>query len=169
MKASDFFPSIAADTVAATKGTGLFPSVMMGQAALEGGYGESLLAKKYNNHFGIKASAGWHGSIVALDTTEYVHDKPIKVKSDFRSYDNRESGFADRVRFLQVNPRYAKAGVFAAKTPEDQLKALIKAGYATDPNYVSKVMAIIKANNLTKYDGTQPATPAAAPADTKKK
>lgn len=133
-------------------GMHLFPSIMIAQAALESGNGKSLLAAKYNNHFGIKASKGWKGKTADLPTSEVVSGKSVKVKAAFRAYDNIYQGFDDRVNFLRVNPRYAKAGVFTAQTPEEQAHALLRAGYATDPAYPQKLITIINTYDLKKFD-----------------
>ncbi|RFZ84766.1 hypothetical protein DYU05_03940 [Mucilaginibacter terrenus] len=151
-----YIKSIAADAVEAAAGTNLFPSVMIAQAALESGNGVSVLAKKYNNHFGIKASAGWTGAIAYLPTTEYIRNVATKVKGAFRSYSSLIDGFVDRINFLKKNSRYTKAGVFTAASPEAQAKALQAAGYATDPQYATKIVGIINSYNLKQYDTAQP-------------
>ncbi|MGN7988662.1 glycoside hydrolase family 73 protein [Pedobacter sp. 22226] len=155
-----YIESIKDAVITATSGTTLFPSVMLAQAALEGGNGASVLAKKYNNHFGIKASGSWKGLTVVMPTTEYVKGVAIKVQATFRAYASLLDSFLDRVNFLKVNSRYAKNGVFSAKTPEDQAKALQKAGYATDPNYANLIINIIKTYNLKQYDTAEAKTEA---------
>lgn len=125
---------------------------MIAQACLESNYGQSRLSTLHHNYFGIKASAGWKGNTVIYQTKEYVNNKPITIKQPFRSYQTLIAGFADRVRFLQVNKRYMINGVFSSKTPEDQAKAFLKAGYATDPAYPQKLISIIEKHNLRKYD-----------------
>jgi len=152
----NYIKNIATSAAEAAFGTNLFPSVMIAQAALESGNGASVLAKKYNNHFGIKASTGWTGKIAALPTTEYINNVAKKVTASFRAYSSMLEGFADRINFLKKNTRYTKAGVFAAPTPEDQAKALFKAGYATDPLYATKLISIINTYNLKQYDGVVP-------------
>lgn len=130
--------------------TSLFPSVLIAQAILEGNNGNSLLAKKYHNHFGIKASKGWSGKVVSLNTKEVFNGNSIQIKDGFRVYDTLEEGFLDRNNFLIQNPRYKKAGVFDALTAETQAEALQKAGYATDPNYANKLIQIINGSGRLK-------------------
>lgn len=130
-----------------TQGSGIFPEVMMAQAILESSgrvdgqwfVGQSLLARAGNNYFGIKASPGWKGEVISLRTGEYLNGQRVTVTGQFRKYPTVMDSFRDYVRFLKENPRYEKAGVFAATTPAAQTAALQRAGYATDPNY-SKIL-----------------------------
>jgi len=135
-----------------TAGTGLFASLMIAQACLESANGVSFLARVHNNHFGIKSNPAWKGATVSLPTTEDVKGKTIATTAVFRSYATLEDGFADRNHFLQVNHEYREAGVFTAATPEDQAKALVRAGYATDPEYAVKLSQLIMQFNLKQYD-----------------
>jgi flagellum-specific peptidoglycan hydrolase FlgJ len=140
-----------------TAGTGIFPEVMLAQAILESSgkvngtwlVGQSLLSKAANNYFGIKASAGWTGSTISLKTGEVIDGKKVTVTGVFRKYPTIIDSFKDYIKFLQVNPRYKAAGVFSASTPSQQIAALAKAGYATDPNYASLLNSII--NGFKKY------------------
>ena len=70
----------------------------------------------------------------------------------FRAYDSIHDSIIDRCKFLQENSNYVNAGVFSATTPQEQCQALKNAGYATDPDYVSKLVGIINNYNLTVYD-----------------
>lgn len=148
----DYIKKFTNVAIKAAKGTGLFPSLFLAQAILESANGKSLLASKYNNHFGIKASKGWTGKVVAINTREVINGQEIYVKANFRYYNNPLESFKDRVKFLLQNRRYKKAGVFTAPTPEQQAQALQKAGYATDPNYSKLLSAIIKKHNLKTLD-----------------
>lgn len=130
----------------------LFASLAIAQAALESGSGRSELSKEYNNHFGIKANPAWKGKVVSMRTREVYNQKDVLVVDGFRVYDSIEDSFADRNRFLARNRRYTTNGVFSATTPQGQARALQKAGYATDPDYSAKLIGIIKANNLERYD-----------------
>ncbi len=139
------------------KGTGLFPSLMMAQAILEssdvkGVPGNSTLARVYNNHFGIKADKNWKGKKVNLITREVFEGQSVILGDYFRVYDEPLHSFQDRVEFLKKNSRYAKAGVFTAKTPEQQAQSLKDAGYATDPQYAIILSSLIKKHNLSELD-----------------
>lgn len=156
MKPSEFFKKYATDAVIAANGTAIFPSVMLAQAALESGWGESGLTKKANALFGIK-SAGqkspyWDGGVYTSGTVEYQDGQRVSVTSGFRAYSSVGQSLKDYVYFLQHEKRYANHGVFSAQTPEDQVKALKAAGYATDPNYASKLISIISQYGLKQYD-----------------
>ncbi len=141
--------------ISVTKGTGLFPSVMMAQAILESSDGNSELAKKYNNHFGIKADSSWRGDVINMNTGEYLQGQYVTIKDGFRVYENPKDSFDDRVTFLQENPRYEKAGVFSASTPKEQIQALQNAGYSTSPNYASTLLSIMTKYNLFSLDELQ--------------
>ncbi len=141
--------------LSATKGTGLFPSVMMAQAILESGDGNSELARKYNNHFGIKSDASWKGDTINMNTGEYFDGNYTMINDGFRVYEDPKDSFFDRVQFLQENPRYTKHGVFTAESPETQVHALQNAGYSTSPNYATTLLNIIGQYNLTSLDELQ--------------
>lgn len=141
--------------VNAAKGTGLFPSLFMAQAILESGNGQSSLARKYNNHFGIKSSKGWKGKVVDMKTREVFNGKDVYIKDGFRWYNDPWDSFTDRVAFLKKNKTYANHGVFTAKTPEEQADALQRAGYATAPNYAAVLKKIIRDNNLKALDSME--------------
>ena len=140
---------LAVDT---SKGTGLFPSVFLAQAIVESGNGESELAKKYNNHFGIKADKSWKGKKVNMDTREVVGGQEEMQGAWFRVYDSAKESYRDRVKFLTENKRYKNAGVFDAKTPMEQLKALKSAGYATDPRYAEIINDVLEKEKLGTLD-----------------
>ena len=129
---------------------GLFPSVLIAQAALESGWGQSELATKYNNLFGVKKGSSWTGRTVNLPTREVINGVSQTVRADFRVYPSWQDSIADRNRLLLTLNRYAN--VRSAKTPEAQVQALKAAGYATGENYVSSLMNTINANGLTRYD-----------------
>jgi flagellum-specific peptidoglycan hydrolase FlgJ len=150
------------DALRATKGTKLFPEVLVTQLILESGYSPSKLARDANNWFGIKAGSAWTGKVISAPTLEVINKRTVKIPGNwkiynsrtdavrdgqltsslFRVYSDRVAGFAGWVKFLYDNPRYSRAGVFQAKTVVDQFAALARAGYATDPQYVAKLSAI---------------------------
>lgn len=143
--------------VAITNGTGIFPEVMAAQSIIEsqgkvnGNYepGASQLAKLANNYFGIKDSSTWKGETITLKTGEIYNGQPVIVAGRFRKYATPLDSFKDYVKFLKSNPRYSSAGVFTAKTPQEQSAALLKAGYATNPAYASLIDAV--AAGVKKY------------------
>lgn len=126
-----------------TKGTGIFPEVLLARAIIEsqgpvnGTYlvGASTLSRKANNYFGIKADSSWKGNTITLPTGEYNKAGQRYVINDkFRAYNSLEESMADFVKFLQQNKRYANAGLFTAPTIAEQNLRLYKAGYFTDPS-----------------------------------
>ena len=147
----------AKDMIDASQGTGLFPSVMMAQGILESGNGKSQLAAKYNNHFGIKCQCRacpcfLLGQYVELPTKEEVNGRVITITDKFRSYKNTYDSFVDRISFLKENTRYKNAGVFSARTPQEQTAALQKAGYATASSYSNQLNQLISRYNLERLD-----------------
>jgi len=128
---------------------GFFRSVIIAQAAIESNWGRSSLSAKYNNYFGIKASKSWKGKTVNMKTGEVFDGKQVTINSNFRVYDSLAESIRDRNRLLRM-PRYK--AVEPAATPQAQAEAIKTAGYCTATNYVTSIMATIKANNLTQYD-----------------
>lgn len=151
MNKADFFKKVAA--AAPANMHGLYVSVMLAQAALESGYGTSWISKPpYYNLFGIKADSSWKGARVNAATHEYINGAMVPQNSDFRAYNNYRQSVKDYITFLENNSRYRKNGVFDAKTPEQEAKALQAAGYATAPNYANTLISIIETNGLKEYD-----------------
>lgn len=143
----DFFDTlgpIAADY----KSYGLYPSVMLAQAALESQFGESQLSFDYHNYFGIKAH-GHHRS-VRLSTTEYYSDEPTTITDSFCVYNSPKDCFTDYAELLTENENYSD--VIGAASPAMAARALQQAGYATDPAYASKLVQLINEYNLTRFD-----------------
>lgn len=128
---------------------GFFKSVIIAQAAIESNWGRSVLSSRYNNYFGIKASKSWRGKTVNMKTGEVFDGKQVTINSNFRVYDSLAESIRDRNSLLRM-PRYK--AVELATTPRAQAEAIKAAGYCTAINYVSSIMAIISANNLTQYD-----------------
>ncbi|MFJ7850793.1 glycoside hydrolase family 73 protein [Peribacillus sp. NPDC097206] len=126
----------------------VLPSVAIAQAALESSWGTSGLSKKYNNLFGIKGN--YSGNSSAMRTWEVYGGVTYKITANFRSYPNWSTSIKDYGSFLNVNGRYKKALGFT--NYKAQIKAIHEAGYATDPDYQAKIISIIEANNLVKYD-----------------
>lgn len=130
----------------------LYPSVLLAQAVLESANGNSALAKRANNHFGIKKGVGWNGDVLDFNTREYQGGQWVTVKAPFRKYATVTDSFRDRNRFLARNPRYTNNGVFSAADQVQQCKALLRAGYATDPEYATKLIALIDRYDLRRFD-----------------
>jgi len=126
---------------------GIDPTVLVAQAALETGWGKSIMRQQdgssSHNLFGIKAQGSWKGPEARAITSEFRDGKMVKETADFRSYSSYADSFHDLVSLLQNNDRY-KEVVNSADNPEQFVKELQKAGYATDPDYASKISQIAK-------------------------
>ena len=127
----------------AIKGSGIFFPVAIGQKAFESGYGKKI-PKGSNNFGGIKYNPDLAGVVgyVLADTTEFVKGKKVNIKQKFSKFKDVESGIKGYVEVLK-KPMYAKA--LQAKTPEEQIKLLGKAGYSTAPTYATMLMPLIEA------------------------
>ena len=131
---------------------GVDPTYLVAQAALETGWGKSIIKQgdgsSSYNLFGIKTHNTWGGDSARVMTTEYQNGKPVKEAASFRSYESFAHSFEDYVSFLQSNGRYEKA-LSSTANPEQFARELQKAGYATDPQYARKVSQI--ARKLSTY------------------
>ncbi len=145
----EFMATMLPMAESAAKRLGVEPSYLVAQAALETGWGKSMIRQKdgSNSHnlFGIKAS-GWGGESAQVRTTEYVNGKPVKQTAGFRAYDSFEQSFNDYVDLLQNSGRYQSAIEVADSSGNSEhfMRELQKAGYATDPQYASKVNQIAR-------------------------
>jgi mannosyl-glycoprotein endo-beta-N-acetylglucosaminidase/stage II sporulation protein P len=154
---NDYIQKYGQDMVDASAGAGLFPSVMMAQGILESGNGQSTLASKYNNHFGIQCLCTacpcyLYGERVNLLSSEEINGVNVPKMEWFRTYATPYDGFADRVKFLQENKRYTTGGVFSATSPQEQADALKASGYATESNYANQLKRLISDYNLESLD-----------------
>jgi flagellar protein FlgJ len=132
---------------AASASTGIPARFMLGQAALETGWGKAEIrgADGQNSHnlFGIKAGASWKGQTVDIVTTEYVNGKPQKQVESFRAYDSYADSFRDYANLLRGNARYQNV-IAQGQDAAGFAQGLQQAGYATDPNYAQKLMSVIR-------------------------
>jgi len=131
----------------AAKRIGIDPRYLVAQAALETGWGKSVMRQadgsSSHNLFGIKATGNWQGAEARAITSEFRDGQFVKETAAFRSYDSYQDSFHDLVSLLQNNSRY-KDAVSAADNPEQFAKELQKAGYATDPDYARKIISIAR-------------------------
>lgn len=147
-----FIQKIALFAIADMKNTFIPASLIIAQAALESAWGTSGLTKKGNNLFGIKGK-GPAGSCT-MPTTEYVNGKPIKVDAAFRAYNNWGESIADHTKLILNGVswdrnKYKKVIGVDGKTAAREIQ---RAGYATDPKYADKLIAIMDDYNLYQYD-----------------
>ncbi len=143
----EFSDKLANHAEAASKATGIPAKFMLGQAALESGWGKREIkgsdGTNSNNLFGIKAGADWKGKTVDVATTEYVNGKPQRKVEKFRAYESYADSFKDYAKLITNNPRYEKV-LASGGDAASFAQGLQKAGYATDPNYATKLASIIK-------------------------
>ncbi|MEO0435484.1 MAG: flagellar assembly peptidoglycan hydrolase FlgJ [Pseudomonadota bacterium] len=134
----------------AAKRLGVDADLLLAQSALETGWGAKVLQTASTgtaqsgssfNFFNIKASSDWHGASVAHTTLEFKDGISQREQARFRAYSSAEESFRDYVDFVSGSPRYATAVQLAAD-PEAYIRELQTAGYATDPAYADKVLAI---------------------------
>lgn len=148
----EFQEKLSADAEAASKATGIPAKFMLGQAALESGWGrreiKTLDGSTSHNIFGMKANSKWKGKTVDAVTTEYVNGVAYRKVEKFKAYDSYADAFKDYAKLLTKNPRYENV-IANAKDATSFAVGLQKAGYATDPQYASKLTKIIKQTMAT--------------------
>lgn len=124
---------------------GVDANILLAQAALETGWGQSVIkneqGKSSFNLFNIKADKSWGGQQTRVSTLEFANGVARKEMAGFRSYDSYKASFDDYVDFIQSNPRYSEA-LKKADNAAQYVRELQKAGYATDPRYAEKIMNI---------------------------
>lgn len=119
-------------------------SIILAQGLLESGAGQSTLAKKSNNHFGIKCGSSWKGKTVR-------HHDDARNEC-FRAYKNSKESYDDHARFLTSGSRYAFLFKLDIMDYKAWAKGLKKTGYATDPSYANRLIQIIEDYELYQYD-----------------
>jgi hypothetical protein len=128
--------------------TGIPASIKLAQGMFESGFGQSVLAKQGNNHFGIKCKTEWTG-----ETIYYSDDS---LNECFRKYPSAYESYKDHSDFLLSRERYAFLFSLPAGDYMGWAEGLKKAGYATDPRYKEKIIDIIKTYELHAYDNICP-------------
>jgi len=121
-------------------------AVAIAQAALESNWGLSLLARAYNNLFGIKAGS-WKGKTITLPTIEYVKGEPTVTQARFRWYDSWQLCIVDYAEIIHSRWWYQEALKYldnADKFLDCLLSKPRKPGWSTDPKYFIKVKTIGK-------------------------
>ncbi|MFC5402118.1 glycoside hydrolase family 73 protein [Cohnella soli] len=154
MKPAAFIARLAPEAIRArSEGSPLFPSVRLAQNMLETGC-------NLNGHFNLggfkvgdgKPNAWWRGSVYSTATWEVIGGKRIETVAVWRSYSSVYDFYRDQDR-LFATARYAR--VCAAQTPSAQAEALFACGYATDPDYASKLKSIMVGYGLYRFDGAE--------------
>ncbi len=142
----------AATAVSEMRRTGIPASITLAQGMLESANGQSDLAKKANNHFGIKCHE-WKGAT-------FIADDDRKGEC-FRKYSSAEESYKDHSDFLRYRDRYKPLFGLQITDYKGWAYGLKQAGYATDPNYPTKLIDLIETYNLTRFDSDKgiPDTP----------
>ena len=140
-----FQEKLAAHADEAAAATGIPAKFMLGQAALESGWGKREIKNadgtSSHNLFGIKAGSSWQGATTQVMTTEYTDAQAQKQVEAFRVYPNDEAAFSDYARLMRSRPGYA--AVRSASDAPQAAVALQQGGYATDPRYAQKLISVM--------------------------
>lgn len=139
----DYIAAYADMAVAEMHRSGVPASITLSQGLLESGAGASTLATEGNNHFGIKCHKDWQGETMLRDDDE--------AGECFRVYPSAADSFADHSRFL-LRSRYAPLFELDPTDYAGWARGLKSCGYATDPNYAVRLIAIIERYGLYRYD-----------------
>lgn len=153
--AEGFMARLRAPAESASRATGVPAELILAQAALETGWGRYRITTAdggdSHNLFGIKAGAGWRGETTEVTTHEYVNGRRTRVSEAFRVYESAEAAFTDYAQLIRDNPRYA--AVLGAGNPEQAARALQAGGYATDPAYADKLIAVMQRSRAGLHRG----------------
>lgn len=147
----------------AARELGTEPEAVLAIAALETGWGKHVIPGENGmssyNLFGIKATDSTSKEQINITTLEYRNGVMEKVKQPFRTYSSAMSSVADFSSFLRENPRYENV-LRDSNNPKEFLEGIHKAGYATDPDYTTKAVAVLSKiqsmdqNSITVADNT---------------
>lgn len=142
---ADFVRQLWPHAQQAARQIGVDPHALLAQAALETAWGKAVPCTTQGecsfNLFGIKAGSQWSGATVNVPTLEFEDGLPVRKVERFRSYESPADSFRDYARLIRNNPRYEHA-VGAGSDVDAFASALQDGGYATDPNYARKIVAV---------------------------
>ena len=143
----EFVNQMLPHALQASGASGVPPQLILGQAALESGWGKREIRQADGsnsfNLFGVKAGLGWHGKVAEVVTTEYKNGAAVKQVEKFRAYSSYTEAFNDYAGMLSGNPRYASV-MQQTDNPAGMAHALQKSGYATDPKYAEKLVSVMR-------------------------
>jgi flagellar protein FlgJ len=143
---ADFVRSLEPLAQSAGSSLGVAPDTLIAQAALETGWGRNMPAdasgRGSSNLFGVKAGNSWQGASTQAMTTEYVQGTPTTTQAAFRSYADESQSVGDYVSLLRGSARYAGA-LDTGSNVTAFANGLQRGGYATDPDYVNKLVATV--------------------------
>lgn len=140
---SNYLKKYAPIAVYEMQHSGIPASIKLSQSILESYYGNSILAKEANNHFGIKCGKYWIGDIIEHDDDE--------KNECFRKYDSAWESFIDHSKFLK-KPRYSKLFLLCKHDYKSWAKGLKDSGYATSEDYDKRLVYNIEQYQLWRFD-----------------
>lgn len=142
----DFVSRLLQPAQAVAQASGLPLKLILGQAALESGWGQREIrganGEPTHNLFGIKATGNWAGKVVEVLTTEFVDGKAVKMIQPFRAYASYEQALRDYAQLITSSERYRE--VVNAGDPYEAARRIQAAGYATDPSYADKLIRVMR-------------------------
>ncbi|HEY1794555.1 MAG TPA: glucosaminidase domain-containing protein [Stellaceae bacterium] len=134
---------------------GVSPRILLAQAAIETGWGRSVVG---NNLFGIKAGSSWAGATVSSGTHEYENGQYVSITDNFRAYPSYEASVQDFVSMVKNSPRY-QAALGKGDDAAGYAHALLSGGWATDIDYVHKLQTVAGGANATAPFAPVPLVP----------
>lgn len=152
--AQDFVAKLYPYAEKAAQKLGIEPRALIAQAAVETGWGQHVIhdgaGNSTNNLFGIKAKNGWQGEHAVVDTLEFEKGIARPQKAAFRAYESIEQSLNDYVDFIRSQHRY-KDAVEQSQDSQQYFQSLQNAGYATDPKYAEKIMAVLNSSPIRSF------------------
>ena len=141
----------------AAGGAIVLPSICIAQSALETGWGTAGLMTRANAFFGIKAGGSWTGKVYTADTWEVKGGVAYNTRANFRAYDSLADSVRDYYDLITGASRYSAGlsyGTDRSKwlTPKQTITAIWAGGYATDDEYVPKIMDHVNYRKLYEWD-----------------
>jgi len=149
---AEFVTALLPDAKVAAEALGVEPRLLLAQAALETGWGRALPQREgepSHNLFGIKAGGTWSGAAMEHWTLEHENGVTAPQRESFRAYASSAESFADYVQLISTARRYSGA-LEHGGDPEAYARGVTDAGYATDPGYADKWLAIYHGDRLTQ-------------------
>ncbi|MQA21755.1 glycoside hydrolase family 73 protein [Rugamonas rivuli] len=150
MTPADFIAAVGPAARASAARTRVPASFALAEAALESGWGASQLALQARNLFGVKADPSWRGDVLLMPTREFLKGQWQMQPARWRKYPDWQGCIDDHAAFLLANPRYKPA--FSCRGGEAFARAVAAAGYATDPQYADKLIAVMRGRQLSIFD-----------------
>lgn len=149
---AEFVSALLPQAKAAAESLGVDPRLLLAQAALETGWGRAMPHKdgaSSHNLFGIKAGKSWNGTSVEHMTLEHENGVTAPQRASFRAYASAAESFGDYVKLISGSQRYA-AALEHGGDAETYARGVTEAGYATDPEYADKWLAIYNGDRLAQ-------------------